>query len=186
MKLLVKVKLESKLSLKIKKIGILGGTFDPAHKGHLKISKEAKKRFNLNNIIWAITKKNPFKKKSNLDLNSRIKLAKKLINKNKFIKIQFYEKKIRSNKTINLINYFLKSSKKLDIYFIMGADNLINFHKWHKWKSISKKCKILVFDRQGYKAKSLKSVTFKQLNQKNLQFIKFKKVNISSSQLRKI
>ena len=41
----------------------------------------------------------------------------------------------------------------------MGADNLINFHKWHKWKSIIKKCNILVFDRQGYKAKSLKSVT---------------------------
>ena len=74
----------------------------------------------------------------------------------------------------------------LDVYFIMGADNLINFHKWHKWESISKKCNILVFDRQGYKAKSLKSVTFKRLNQKCLEFIKFKKVNISSSQLRKI
>ena len=45
------------------KIGILGGSFDPAHKGHLAISKEAKKRFELKNIIWAITKKNPFKKK---------------------------------------------------------------------------------------------------------------------------
>ena len=74
----------------------------------------------------------------------------------------------------------------LDVYFIMGADNLINFHKWHKWESISKKCNILVFDRQGYKAKSLKSITFKRLNQKSLEFIKFKKVNISSSQLRKI
>ena len=42
------------------KIGILGGSFDPAHKGHLAISKEAKKRFELKNIIWAITKKNPF------------------------------------------------------------------------------------------------------------------------------
>ena len=186
MKLLVKVKLESKLSLKIKKIGILGGTFDPAHKGHLKISKEAKKKFNLHNIIWAITKKNPFKKKSNLDLNFRIKFAKKITKKNKFIKIQFYEEKIRSNKTIDLINYLKKNNKKLDIYFIMGADNLINFHKWHKWKLISQKCNILVFDRQGYKAKSLKSITFKRLNQKSLKFIKFKKVNISSSQLRKI
>ena len=55
------------------KIGILGGTFDPAHEGHLRISKESKKRFKLDYIFWAITKKNPFKKKSNLNLESRIK-----------------------------------------------------------------------------------------------------------------
>ena len=167
------------------KIGILGGTFDPAHKGHLEISKEAKKKFNLNYIIWAITKKNPLKKKSNSSLNKRINFAKKIVNKNKFIKIRFYEDKIHSNKTIDLINH-IKKDKSLDINFIMGADNLINFHKWHKWKLISQKCDILVFDRQGYKAKSLKSITFKLLSQKNLKFIKFKKVNISSSQLRKI
>ena len=68
----------------------------------------------------------------------------------------------------------------------MGADNLINFHKWYMWKSISQKCNILVFDRLGYKSKSLRSITFRQLNEKNLKFINFKKVNISSSQLRKI
>ena len=68
----------------------------------------------------------------------------------------------------------------------MGADNLIKFHKWHKWELISQKCNILVFDRQGYKAKSLKSITYKRLKQKNLDFIKFKKVNISSFKLRKI
>ncbi len=169
-----------------KKIGILGGTFDPAHIGHIKISREAKKKFKLDHIIWVITKKNPFKKKSKLNLNSRIKYAKKITKKEKFIKIEFYENKIKSNKTINLINYFKKINQKFDIYFIMGADNLINFHKWHKWKSISQKCNILVFDRQGYKTKSFKSITFKHLNQKSLEFVKFKKVNISSSQLRKI
>ena len=169
-----------------KKIGILGGTFDPAHIGHIKISREAKKKFKLDYVIWAITKKNPFKNKSKLNLNSRIKYAKKITKKEKFIKIEFFENKIKSNKTINLINYFKKINKKLDIYFIMGADNLINFHKWHKWKSILQKCSILVFDRQGYKTKSLKSITFKHLNQKSLEFVKFKKVNISSSQLSKI
>ena len=171
---------------KNKKIGILGGTFDPAHKGHLEISKQAKKKYKLNYVIWAITKKNPFKKKSKTKLITRIKFAKKIIGLNKFIKIRFYENKINSNKTIDLINHIKRKNNKLSLYFIMGADNLINFHRWHKWKLISQKCNILVFDRQGYKAKSLKSITFKRLNQKSLEFIKFKKVNISSSQLRKI
>ena len=179
------VRSENKLEIKKNKIGILGGSFDPAHKGHLAISKEAKKILKLKKVIWAITKKNPFKKKSEVSLSDRIKHCKKIIKNNSFIKVKFYEDLIKSNKTINLINFFLKN-KKNQIYFLMGADNLINFHKWHEWEKISKKCKIVVFDRQGYKKKSLNSASFKRLNKKNLEFIEFKKVNISSSQLRKI
>jgi nicotinate-nucleotide adenylyltransferase len=178
-------KLENKLKSQKIKIGILGGTFDPAHKGHLEISIEAKKRFKLKNIIWAITKKNPFKNQSTSSLGTRTRFAKKIIAKNNYINVKFYEDKIASNRTIDLIKY-LNKDKKFEIYFIMGADNLINFHKWYKWKSIIKMCNILIFDRQGYKAKSLKSVTFNEANKKNLTFINFKKVNISSSQLRKI
>jgi nicotinate-nucleotide adenylyltransferase len=178
------VKLENKLKPNKKKIGILGGTFDPAHKGHLEISKQAKKRFGLKNIIWAITKQNPFKNQSKSNLRSRMQFAKKVIGKHDYIKVKFYEEKISSNKTIDLIKHFTQQ-KQNEIYFIMGADNLINFHKWYKWKSIIKKCNILVFDRQGYKTKSLKSVTFNSTSNKNLTFINFNKVNISSSQLRK-
>ena len=167
------------------KIGILGGSFDPAHKGHLAISKEAKKRFDLKKIIWAITKKNPFKDESKTTLSKRIKECKKIIGLNSYIKVKFYEDIIGSNKTVDLINY-LKKNNSIEIYFLMGADNLINFHKWHKSKSILQKCNILVFDRHGYKKNSLKSKTFKSLNKDNLTFIEFKKVNISSSQLRKI
>jgi len=173
------------LNSKKNKIGILGGSFDPAHKGHLAISKEATKRFKLKKVIWAITKKNPFKKKSNSSLTTRIQYCKKITKKTKFIKVKFFEKKIKSNKTINLINFFSKN-KKNEIYFIMGADNLINFHRWHKWKIISKKCNIIVFDRYGYKKKSLNSKTYKSINKEKLKFINFNKVNISSSQLRKI
>tara|TARA_B100001093_G_scaffold466076_1_gene484227 strand:- start:264 stop:785 length:522 start_codon:yes stop_codon:yes gene_type:complete len=173
------------LNSKKNKIGILGGSFDPAHKGHLAISKEAKKRFKLNKIFWAITKKNPFKKRSVAKLSERIDYCKKIVGKNNFIKVKFYEDKIKSNKTINLINY-IAQNKNYEIYFLMGADNLVNFHKWHKWKLISQKCNIVVFDRHGYKKKSLNSMTFKRLNNKNLRFIEFDKVNISSSQLRKI
>ena len=173
------------MRLKKIKIGILGGSFDPAHRGHLAISKEALKRYKLKKVIWAITKKNPFKKLSNVNLLVRVKHCKKIIGNNNSIKVKFYEKKIKSNKTINLINY-LNRNKKIEIFFLMGADNLISFHKWHKWETISEKCKIVVFDRYGYKKKSLNSTTFKRLNNKNLKFIEFNKVNISSSQLRKI
>ena len=167
------------------KIGILGGSFDPAHKGHLAISKEAKKKFDLKKIIWAITKKNPLKKESETTILKRIQGCKKIIKSNSFVKVKFYEDIIKSNKTIDLIKY-LKRNNKNEIYFLMGADNLISFHKWHKSKLISKKCNIIVFDRHGYKKSSLKSKTFKTLSNKILTFVNFKKVNISSSQLRKI
>ena len=179
------VKQEIKLENKKIKIGVLGGSFNPAHKGLVAISKEAKKKFKLKKVIWAITKKNPFKLKSKTSVQERIKYCKKIISTNSFIKVKFYENIIKANKTINLINH-LKKNKNIEIYFLMGADNLINFHKWHKSKLISQKCNILVFDRHGYKKNSLKSKTFKQLSKANLEFIEFNKVNISSSQLRKI
>ena len=168
------------------KIGILGGSFDPAHKGHLKISNEAKKKHKINKIIWAITQKNPFKSESRFSIKRRINIAKKITKKHNFITVKFYEDKIKSNKTIDLINYIKKKNIKSKIFFLMGADSLILFHKWYKWQKISSKCHILVFDRTNYKSKSLKSVAFKKLRKKRLKFIKFKKVNISSSKLRKI
>ena len=96
------------------KIGVLGGSFDPAHKGHLAISKEAKKRFKLKKVIWAITKKNPFKIESETSVADRIKYCKKIISTKSFIKVKFYEKVVKSNKTINLINH-LKKDKSIEI-----------------------------------------------------------------------
>ena len=92
-----------------------------------------------------------------------------------------------SNQTKRLIYLtILKKILRLKFFFLMGADSLINFHKWHKWNIIAEKCNLIVFDRHGYKKKSLNSISFKRLKGKNLRFIEFNKVNISSSQLRKI
>ncbi len=168
------------------RIGLLGGTFDPAHKGHIKISTFAKKKFKLKNVIWAITKKNPFKQESKNKLKDRIRLAKKIAKSKPFIIIKYYEAKIKSNKTYKLIKYLKKVNKNSELFFLMGADNLINFHKWYKWKEISLNCNIVVFDRDRYKLKSMKSISYKVLKKRGLKFIKFNKVNISSSKLRNI
>ena len=180
------VKLGNKLKFKKIKVGVLGGSFDPAHKGHLAISKEAHKKFNLKLIIWAITNQNPFKKKAISSIQDRIKLAKKINIKNKFIKIRNYEKKIKSNRTIDLLKFLKKQNNNTKIFFIIGADSLIDFHKWKKFEKITKLCKIIVFDRSGYKKKALKSLAFRKYGNKNIEFINFNKVNISSSKLRKI
>ena len=179
------VKLENKLKQKKTKIGILGGSFDPAHKGHLAISKEAFKKIGLKFVIWAITNQNPFKKKTSNDLKKRISYCKKLIRNNRFIKIKYFEDLINSNKTTDLIDYLYKT-KKYELFFLIGADNLVKFHKWHKWKNILIKSKLIVFDRHGYKKSSLNSKTYKNSTNKTVTFVEFNKVNISSSQLRKI
>ena len=167
-------------------IGLLGGTFDPAHRGHLAISKIAKRKFKLDYVIWFITKKNPFKKESKVKVEKRINFLKKITRKDKSIKIEFLENKINSKRTIDIIKFLIKKNSSLNIFFIMGADNLIKFHKWNRWKEIVKLSKILVFDRQGYKLRSLNSVAAKKMPLNRWKFIKFNKVNISSSQIRKI
>ena len=114
------VKLENKVKIGKTKIGILGGSFDPAHKGHLAISNEALKRFNLKSVIWAITNQNPFKEKTANDLKKRITICKKVIATNKSIKVKFYEDIINSNKTADLINY-LSKNKRYDLFFFNGC-----------------------------------------------------------------
>ena len=121
-----------------------------------------------------------------MGLNERIKYAKKINFKNQFIKVNFYENIIKSNRTIDLIKYIKKKNKNTEIFFIMGADNLINFHKWKKWKKIPKLAKIVVFARPKYSVKALNSVAAKKLKKKDWIYLNYKKINISSSLIRKL
>ena len=167
-----------------KKIGLLGGSFDPPHKGHLFISNKSFKLFHLDKIIWAITKKNPLKKKPFFSLNFRKKMCLKLIKKNKNIQLKFFEDKIRSKNSIVLIKY-LKKQIKCEIFFIIGSDNLISLHKWKNYRELIKMTKIIVFSRKGFDTKAKKSVIMRNLKSKNIKFLKNFHVDISSTKLRK-
>ena len=167
-----------------KSIGILGGSFDPVHKGHLSISKIAFKKIKLEKIYWLITKKNPFKKKVYFSLENRVELAKKVANNFNKIQVLYLDKIVQSSRSINLINYFIKKKKINHIYFIIGSDILIELHKWKSWKKLIKLTKLVVFSRKGYDMKSKNSTVAKYLKNKNITYIKNKHIVISSSLLR--
>ena len=168
----------------LKRLGILGGTFDPPHFGHVEISKFTLKKFKLSSLIWAVTKKNPLKKPPVMNLKERISLSKKEVKKIKKIKVKSFDKLIKSSKTISLVRYIKKKSDS-KIYFIMGSDNLIKFHKWDNWKEIAEICKIVVFPRNGYIKKTLSCKAIKVLGRRKVLILKSKKINISSSKIRK-
>ena len=172
------------VKLSNKSIGILGGSFDPVHKGHLTISKIAFQKVKLEKIFWLITKKNPFKKRAYYSLKNRIKLAKKTAKKYKKIKVLYLDKKVKSSRSINLINYFIKKKGLNNIYFIIGSDILIELHKWKNWKKLVKLSKLVVFSRKGYDMKGKKSIVAKYLKNKNIIYIKNKPIIISSTQVR--
>ena len=167
-----------------KSVGILGGSFDPAHIGHLKISKISIKKIKLSKVLWIITKRNPFKSKPFYSLSERISKAKKLLKKNKRIQVIHLNKSIQSTRSINIINYLINKKKLKNIYFIIGSDNLIKFHKWKNWKKIVKLVKLIVFSRTGYDRKGKKSIVAKYLKNKII-FINNKPITISSTKLRK-
>ena len=166
-----------------KSIGILGGSFDPAHKGHLIISKIAIKKMQLSKVLWIITKQNPFKGKAFYSLSQRITKAKKITKNSKKIQVVHFEKALRSSRSISTINYLINKKKLKNIYFIIGSDNLIYFHKWKSWKKIVKLTKLTVFSRKGYDRKSKKSIVAKYLKNKII-FIKNKPISISSTVLK--
>ncbi len=184
----------------MKNIGLLGGSFDPPHKGHLYISLEAKKILKLDDIWWLVTPKNPLKLNQPASYRDRIKNC-KLIIKNKPIKIKEIEKKINSKFSYQTIKYLNNHYKNINFFWLMGADNLINFHKWQNADKIFNEIPIVVFRRYGYNNNALKSNTSNfyknfRLSNKNLHVINFKQlpawtiinnkeIRISSTEIRK-
>ena len=169
----------------INKIGILGGTFDPPHKGHLAISKIALKKLKLDKVYWIITKKNPFKQKTYYTLKERLKKIKKILKKIEKIEVLYLDKKLNSSRSIDIIKFIRSKKKPKNLYFLIGSDILTDFHNWKSWKKIVKFVKLIVFSRKGYDKKISKTIVVNYINKKNIIFINNKPIKISSTLLRK-
>jgi len=163
----------------------LGGTFDPPHIGHLHISKIALKKLRLDAVIWIITKQNPLKQKAYLSKKIRLSLSKDMTKSKKRIFVEYLDDKIKSENTFDLLTFLKKKNKKIKLFFLIGADNLIKFHKWSRWKKITELAKIIVFARPNYSIKAINAIASKKLKKKDWMYINSKKMNISSSLIRK-
>ena len=171
------------------KVGILGGSFNPAHLGHIHLSEIAIKKLALNQLWWIPTAQNPLKAKNDfLTFEERIKNCQILTKKNPKI----YVKKINNFYTIDLINYLQKKHKNYEFIWVMGADNLQELHRWHDFKNLIQKIEFAIFSRDNYlkKTNNFKALKiykkYKNTSKKLPKFSIFhsQKLNISSTQIR--
>ena len=163
---------------KKKFIGILGGTFDPPHEGHLFISKFAKIKLDVGEVWWIVTTTNPLKK-NKVDYKKRLKKVKRFL-MNHLIKVLEIQDLSKNIYTVDLLEYLFKKFPHKKFVWLMGADNLFSFHLWRDWKKIFYNIPIAIFDRPPYslsisKAKAILYFKEDRINSKlsrNLKFMK--------------
>ena len=163
---------------KKKFVGILGGTFDPPHEGHLFISKFAKIKLDVGEVWWIVTTTNPLKK-NKVDYKKRLKKVKRFL-MNHHIKVLEIQDLSKNTYTVDLLEYLFKKFPQKKFVWLMGADNLVNFHLWRDWKKIFYNIPIAIFDRPTYslnisKAKAILYFKEDRINSKlsrNLKFMK--------------
>jgi nicotinate-nucleotide adenylyltransferase len=136
------------------RIGLLGGSFNPAHAGHLHISLEALKRLELDEIWWLVSPQNPLKHASDLaDYAIRLASAQAMANHPR-IRVLDVEARQGLYYTIDTIR-FLTAHYRHRFVWLMGADNLAGFHRWRQWRTIAEKLPIAVLDRAPYGLRAL-------------------------------
>lgn len=136
------------------RIGLLGGSFNPPHVAHRAISLFAIKRLKLDRVWWLVTPGNPLKQHGALhDLDARAEAARKMADDPR-IDISCLESVIGTRYTVDTISYLRRRASGLRFVWIMGADNLAQFHRWQNWRRIASEMPIAVIDRppQSFRA----------------------------------
>jgi len=123
------------LATKGLRIGLLGGSFDPPHSGHMHISKWAIKEFSLDRIWWLVSPGNPLKKDAPADLDRRLTACNKLVNHPKVI-VTDLERVFNTRYTAQTLTSLKSQYRGVRFVWLMGADNLAEFHKWDRWQDI--------------------------------------------------
>ncbi len=128
-------------------IGLLGGSFDPPHAGHLHVSHEAIRRFGLARVWWLVSPGNPLKPEGPAPLARRLAACRALIGGDPRITITDYEARTGTRHTAETLRALFHDVPRQRFVWLMGADNLAQFHHWRQWEWIMQNIPVGVLAR---------------------------------------
>ncbi len=140
---------------KKRRIGLLGGSFNPAHDGHLHISLEALKRLQLDEVWWLVSPRNPLKSAADL-ADYPLRMAHAIaLTPHPRIRVLGIEHTFKLAYTVDTIRFLQQRHRDTRFVWLMGADNLAGFHRWRAWKAIAGRVPIAILDRAPFALKAL-------------------------------
>jgi nicotinate-nucleotide adenylyltransferase len=132
------------------RVGLLGGSFNPAHDGHLAISLEALKRLELDRVWWLVSPQNPLKPSDDTaDLEERLAAARVIASRHRRIVVTDLERSLGTRYTVDTLGWLTKRRRSRFVWLI-GADNLVQMPLWRGWRRLVRMVPIAVFDREPY------------------------------------
>ena len=132
------------------RIGLLGGSFNPAHSGHLYVSETARKRLNLDSVWWLVSPGNPLKSESIMaPLARRLESARRMAAADPHIHVGALEEQLGTLYTVDTLRALRRRFPRLRFVWLMGSDNLEQFSRWRHWPEIARQVPIAVVQRPG-------------------------------------
>jgi len=135
-------------------VGLLGGSFNPAHGGHRRMSLEAMRRLHLDEVWWLVSPQNPLKPAAGMaPLPARLASARRIA-RHPRIRVTALESALRTQRTIDTLSALKARYPQVRFLWLMGSDNLAQFHRWASWRAIARAVPIVVMARPRYIGKS--------------------------------
>ena len=156
------------------RIGLLGGSFNPAHGGHRKISLFARDALGLDDVWWLVSPGNPLKPKEGMaPLAARVASAIVQARRAR-IRVTAIERELGTRYTVDTLRAITRRYPKREFVWLMGSDNLAQFHRWKDWRGIARTMPIAVIARPGYDAAAVASPAMAWLRRFQLPLSSFR------------
>lgn len=148
-------------------VGLLGGSFDPAHAGHVHLTHVALTRFALDRVIWLVSPANPLKSRGPAPLDKRMAEARNLMQDSR-VQISDFEAQIGTRFTAETIDALQAAYPGVRFVWLMGADNLQQFDRWERWEDILNAVPLGILARPGFRQAGLHSRMARQYRHQRL------------------